>query len=316
MALLISSKPAPHHPSGDSKPARVHVPRVNNGGNYCGHNPAGPALDIVRPETSRRRPKILDALHANVGRFYSNPGLLPNVRWCSISRDGCRHDRRRSMRSERREAIIQILRAAVHFVDIVTLHLGRPIPAGFAWVTKAKMRQLTSLSEKRFDRALRDLRESRIVRIYERNKPVPFVEGEFRAEPAIKIFSKHLFGAFGLSQWLQKEQEKAAQRRQAQKAQQQEGQKQKPSGAARARTGLVLDGLVAKIGRISSRKSVTKKISIEQRSEILRERGLAIFEMKLANPDADAATISREVDRTFKTRGIDIDEIQRLTFKD
>jgi hypothetical protein len=314
MARLTLVKPALHHPSDDSKPARAYVPRVNSGGNFCGHNPAGPALDISRPETSRRRPKILDALHANVGRFYSNPGLLPNVRWCSVSRDGCRHDRRRSMRSERREAIIQILRAAVHFVDLVTLHLGRPIPAGFAWVTKAQMRKLTTLSEKRFDRALRDLRESRIVRIYERSKPAPFVEGEFRAEPAIKIFSKHLFGAFGLSQWLKKEQEKAAQRRQAQKAKQQEVQK--PSGAARARAGLVLDGLVAKISRISSRKAIAKNISIEQRSQILHERGLAIFDMKMANPDADGATISREVDREFKARGIDIDEIQRLTFKD
>ena len=312
MARLVD--PALHHPSGEIKPARAYVPRVNNGGNYCGHNPAGPALDIARPETSRRRPKILDALHANVARFYSNPSLLPNVRWCPISRDGRGYDRRRSMRSERREAVIQILRAAVHFVDLVTLHLGRPTPAGFAWATKAQMRKLTSLGEKRFDRALRDLRESRIVRIYERSKPLPFVDGEFRAEPAIKIFSQHLFGAFGLSDWFEKEKEKAVQRRQAQKSQQ---QRDKPSGAARARVGLVLDGLVAKIGRISSRPtSATQGISAEQRSEILRERGLAILDMKMANPDADAATISREVDRAFKTRGIDIDEIQRLTFKD
>ncbi|MOA44280.1 hypothetical protein D3C78_1665310 [compost metagenome] len=78
----------------------------------------------------------------------------------------------------------------------------------------------------------------------------------------------------------------------------------------------MLDGLVAKISRISSRKAIAKNISIEQRSQILHERGLAIFDMKMANPDADGATISREVDREFKARGIDIDEIQRLTFKD
>lgn len=294
-----------------------YVPRQYRAGNYCGHDPAAPALEITRPATAHRRPKILEVLHENVSRYYHEPRLIPNLRDCCVHRNGDRHRRRHKMRSERREAIVQILRACAHFVDLTTLHLGRPVPAGFAWTTKAQLRKLTSLGAKRFDRALRDLRESKIVRIFERSKPHPFIEGEFRAEPAIKIFSKHLFGVFGLAKWLEAEVERARQRHEQRKAQRAEAKKPL-SGAAKARGALALGGLADSLvaGSKRSDRRGNQQSKKSQREDILRKRSQLIQEFQQANPNLDAASIRRTVDDGLRRRGIDIDVILRQTFPD
>lgn len=314
-------RPAPTESAPEQPSAYVphaYKPRQYREGNFCGHNPAAPALEITRPGTARRRPRILDVLHENVCRYYHRPDLIPNLRDCSVHRNGRRHQRRRKMRSERREAIVQILRACAHFVDLTTLHLGRLVPAGFAWTTKSQLRRLTSLGEKRFDRALRDLRESKIVRIYERSKPLPFVEGEFRAEPAIKIFSQHLFGVFGLGKWLEAEMERARQRHEQRKAERAEIEAKKPlSGAARARGALVLGGLTDSLSSGSRRPgSNNQQRAKSHREDILRERSRMIQEAAEADPSLDAATIRRTIDEAFRRRGINIELIQRQTFPD
>lgn len=315
-APVESAAPAPEQTS--AYVPHPYKPREYREGNFCGHNPAAPALEITRPATARRRPKILDVLHENVSRYYHRPDLIPNLRDCTIHRNGRRHQRRRKMRSERREAIVQILRACAHFVDLTTLHLGRPVPAGFAWTTKAQLRRLTSLGEKRFDRALRDLRESKIVRIFERSRALPFVEGEFRAEPAIKIFSQHLFGVFGLGKWLQAEVERARQRHEQRKAKRAEIEAKKPlSGAARARGALLLGGLTDSLSSGSRPPgSHNQQRAKSHREDVLRERNRMILEAMEATPSLDASTIRRAVDDAFRRRGIDIESIQRQTFSD
>lgn len=324
-------KAAPQRRSAPTEPAALspvqppayvphgYVPRQYREGNYCGHDPAAPALEITRPATARRRPKILEVLYENVSRYYHEPRLIPNLRDCPVHRNGRRDRRKHKMRSERREAIVQILRACTHFVDLTTLHLGRPVPAGFAWTTKAQLRKLTNLGEKRFDRALRDLRESRIVRIFERSKRHPFVEGEFRAEPAIKIFSKHLFGVFGLAKWLEAEVERARQRHEQRKAQRAEAEAKKPlSGAAKARGALALSGLTDSLVAGSTRadRRTNQQSKKSQREDILRKRDQMIREFQEANPSLDAASILRTIDDGLRRRGIDINAIQRQTFPD
>lgn len=316
----VPAEPAAASPA--QPPAYVphrYVPRQYRAGNYCGHDPAAPALEITRPATDRRRPKILEVLHENVSRYYHEPRLIPNLRDCCVHRNGRRDRRKHKMRSERREAIVQILRACAHFVDLTTLHLGRHVPAGFAWTTKAQLRKLTSLGAKRFDRALRDLRESKIVRIFERSKRHPFIEGEFRAEPAIKIFSQHLFGAFGLAKWLEAEMERARQRHEQRKAQRAEAEAKKPlSGAAQARGALVLGGLADSLVAGSTRadRRTNQQSKKSQREDILRKRDQMIREFQEANPNLDAASILRTIDDGLRRRGIDIYAIQRQTFPD
>ena len=38
--------------------ARAYTPRENSGGNFCGHQPDAPRLELVKPTTDKIRPKI------------------------------------------------------------------------------------------------------------------------------------------------------------------------------------------------------------------------------------------------------------------
>lgn len=309
-AAIAHSEPVP----SEAYVPHRYVPREYREGNFCGHNPAAPALEIQRPAT-RRRPLILEVLHENISRYYHDPKLIPSLRDCSVYRDGRRHDRRRRMRSERREAIVQLLRACAYFVDLATLHLGRQTPAGFAWATKGQLRGLTTLGEKRFDRALRDARGTKIVKIFERATRPVYADGEFRAEPAIKIFSEHLFGVFGLSKWLKKEAEKARLRYEQRKAQRAQTEAKKPlSGAAKARGALAMGGLTESLAAGSKRPNQQSKKS--RREDILRERNQMSLDAAQSDPSLDAATIRRTIDDAFRRRGIDIEAILRETYID
>lgn len=310
-AAIAHSEPVP----SEAYVPHRYVPREYREGNFCGHNPAAPALEIQRPAT-RRRPLILEVLHENISRYYHDPKLIPSLRDCSVYRDGRRHDRRRRMRSERREAIVQLLRACAHFVDLATLHLGRQTPAGFAWATKSQLRGLTTLGEKRFDRALRDARGTKIVKIFERATRPVYADGEFRAEPAIKIFSEHLFGVFGLSKWLKKEAEKARLRYEQRKAKRTQDEAKKPlSGAAKARGALAMGGLT-ETGSKRRDKRPNQQSKKSRREDILRERNQMILDAARSNSGLDAATIRRAIDDAFRRRGIDIEAILRETYID
>ncbi len=298
------------------KARRSYIPRTYRPGNYCNHDPAAPKLEITPPPPRdgqpRNRPLILQKLHDRVQHFYANSQLLPVLRDCAVLRDGKRCPRRRRMRSERREAIVQLLRACVYFLDLTTLHLGRPTPAGFCWTVKEQMRALTNLGEKRFDRALRDLRSAGIVKIVERNKAV-FVNGleEFRAEPAIKIFSKSLFAAFSLGRWLEKEVEKARARHAQRKAAR---EKKKPNNeAGNGRLGMIKDQLTAMFRPAGRPSNGVKSGAQREREDVLRERSRLLAEFATANPQLTASEIRRTVDEAFRRRGIDILGLLRQT---
>ena len=183
---------------------RPYVDRVNHGGNFCGHSPDSPRLDLVKPTTSKRRPGILIELQARMRRYYSTPNVLPSLRNANGSKQG------RQQRTERREACLVLSNAIVEHTDVVSLRCGIPTPGGFMSLTLPYLVQYTGLNPRRAERALADLKKANLITV---SQPRQLKEdGSWRGLAAVKAINKLLFTAFGLAERLKHETERAAER--------------------------------------------------------------------------------------------------------
>ena len=97
---------------------RSYIPRTNPGGNFCGHQPDAPRLELVRPTTAKTRPGILRELQGRVRQYYSAPRYIPSLNAANGSK--------RQQRSERREACLLLLNAILEFTDLASLRCGVP----------------------------------------------------------------------------------------------------------------------------------------------------------------------------------------------
>jgi len=81
--------------------ARTYVPRVNTGGNFCGHSPDSPRLELPVASTLKARPRVLARLQEEIRQYYRSPSRLPSLNAANKSK--------RQQRSERREACLLAL---------------------------------------------------------------------------------------------------------------------------------------------------------------------------------------------------------------
>lgn len=215
--------------SGRRKRAYVH--RVNHGGNYCGHSPESPRLELVKPVVApgKALPGILTELQVRVKRYYSKPTVLPSLRNASGSKQG------RQQRSERREACLLLQNAIIAHTDLVSLRCGIPTAGGFLSLTLNYLVDYTGLHMRRAERAMADLKAANLITC---NQPRQLLEdGSYRGLAAVKAVNKLLFTAFGLDKRLQHEMKRAADRL---------AKKAKKAGGTLtswARNKLVIDGL-------------------------------------------------------------------------
>jgi len=183
---------------------RAYVARVNHGGNFCGHQPDSPRLDLVSPTTDKQRPGILIELQARIKRYFDNPDVIPSLRNANGSKQG------RQMRSERREACLVLLAVIVEYMDLVSLRVGIPTSKGFVSLTLDKLVQFTGLHPRRAERALADLKKANLLTV---SQPRQLKEdGTWRGLAAVKAVNKLLFTVFGLHERLKHEIERAAER--------------------------------------------------------------------------------------------------------
>lgn len=184
--------------------SRPYVPRVNNGGNYCGHQPDSPRLELVKPTTPNRRPGILIELQERMKRYYSSPNVIPSLRNANKSKQ------KRQQRSERREACLALLAAIIEHTDLSSLRCGVPTPGGFMSLTLNYLVQFTGLHPRRAERAMADLKQANLITC---SQPRQLKEdGSWRGLAAVKAVSKLLFTVFGLAKRLEHERERAADR--------------------------------------------------------------------------------------------------------
>jgi len=196
-------------------------------GNRCGHQPSAPRI-FEAPISHRARPKILITLGAVVMDYYNQPEkTLPSL-------NAANHSERRQ-RSERRESCLLLLRAVIHYTDLVTLKVGVPKSDGsIGGLTLQRLSCITGMGLRRTTRAMRDLKLAGILKVATRCRKT--VEGEFRGEAAIKSLSPHVFAIFGLDRWLGHEQRRASERK--------DQRVRKRNRRARAQFRLVADSLL------------------------------------------------------------------------
>jgi hypothetical protein len=183
---------------------REYVPRINHGGNYCGHVVNAPKLDLITPTTEKRRPGILRELQARVKSYYTRPTMIPSLRAANRSATG------RQQRSERREACLQLLAAILEFTDVASLRCGVPTPSGFVSLTLDYLVRFTGLHPRRAERAMADLKRANLLTVSQARQLQE--DGTWRGLAAVKAVNKLLFTAFGLGQRLRHERDRATNR--------------------------------------------------------------------------------------------------------
>lgn len=180
-------------------------------GNRCGHRPDAPQLAIQPPTHHRARPRILLRLTKRLERWYRDPSCLA---FAPLQRG-----RKRQRRSERREAIVALCSAVLHYTDLVTLRVGvvDPITRQYTAIDLAYLADLAGLSLSRAQRAMDDLRASGLIRSFRRAERRDSSNGtQWRGRAAVRTLAAGLFALFGLADDLVHARKQASQR--AQKA--------------------------------------------------------------------------------------------------
>ena len=173
-------------------------------GNRCGHVPADPTLDTSRPIPvgPGGYPRILAVAAERVERFYSEPQALPTLAVNPSSSQ---------KRSERREAVVRLLKSILKFLDLPSLTVAiRDQRFALQNITVDVLAKHADLEPRRAERALGDIAAAGMIFTVQQRVRLP--EGGFRSVPAIKRVSPALFAAFDLSLALKLERTKAQKR--------------------------------------------------------------------------------------------------------
>jgi len=182
----------------------VYTPRINPGGNFCGHDPFKPKLVLAKPAKKGKsgQPRIITLLMERMTAYYYRPSTLPSLNLANGST--------RQMRSERREACIVVLASLLKNMDLASLRVGQPTKSGFLNYTLPWLAKHTALPIWRIDRAVKDLKAAKLLSVSQARQLQD--DGTWKGLAAVKAISKHLFGVFGLHKMLQYEQKKAVKR--------------------------------------------------------------------------------------------------------
>ncbi|HDZ55295.1 hypothetical protein LCGC14_0393400 [marine sediment metagenome] len=258
---------------------RAYVPRANQGGNYCGHNPDSPRLELVAPTTLKTRPKILSLLQKRIQQYYGSPTRLPSLRSANRSKQG------RQQRSERREACLLLLTAILEFTDLSSLRCGVPTADGFVSLTLNYLVQFTGLHPRRAERALADLKRANLLTVAQPRQLLE--DGSWRGLAAVKAVNKLLFTAFGLGRRLQHERDRATKRL---------VRKTRTRGTLTtwARNALVLNTLFTQPGRSYTRQ---QRAHPQMGEDLARRRLDMLLALRQEYPSWSAEQINQEVDR-------------------
>ena len=151
-------------------------------------------------------PRVLTELMHRLGRYLDAPDeWLPSLNRANGST--------RQQRTERSVACMQLLRASLKYLDLLTLRVGIPATnGGMQNLTLPFLAEQAGLDQRRAERAMHDLQKARLTSVRPRCERIN--DGNYRGLAAIRYLPLALFGAFGLAKWLRHERSKAALRQQ------------------------------------------------------------------------------------------------------
>lgn len=271
--------------------AHAYIPRINIGGNFCGHNPLNPAFTLAKPAKKGKGglPRVLTLCMERLTNYYYRPRkVLPSLDLANGSQ--------RQQRSERREACICLLAALLKRTDVTSLRVGIPTQDGFMNYTVDYIAKDTGMTLKRVERALSDLKAAGLLTVSQPRQLLP--DGSWKGLAAVKAISKHLFGIFGLGNMLKKERDKAS-KRQKRKAQewQNSNNNEKTTRTSRARFNLVMGGLFNGLNKTSAISKPKRVNDPPDDSEDRRQLMLKAAEVKQAHPDWDRDKCYEEAEK-------------------
>jgi len=167
--------------------------RINEGGNFCFHDPVHPALEMAIDMPKNSYEVIKDACE-RLKQFYKSPSMFQSLNLANGSS--------RKMRSERREAVVRVSQTLIKFTELATLRVGQPTSQGFANYSYNVLVTHSGLSYSRVRRAMKDLQKAGFVsvkRLYEIDPD----DRSYKGKPAVKCINVQLFEALGLGDALQ-----------------------------------------------------------------------------------------------------------------
>ena len=182
-----------------------YVPRVNEGGNFCGHDPLNPSFTLKRPAKTGKGgiPRVLTLCMKRITDYYDNPRKkIPSLDLVNGSP--------RQQRSERRESCTCLLACLLSNTEVVSLRTGVPTEKGFINFTVDFLANYSGLTMSRTERALHDLKAAGLVTVSQARKTL--ADGSIRGVAAVKVISKQVFRLFGLGVMLDIERKKARKR--------------------------------------------------------------------------------------------------------
>lgn len=254
--------------------------RVNTGGNYCGHNPSSPRLELAKPAVSNL-PKILIECSKRLESYYSRPRqTIPSLDLSNGSK--------RQQRSERREACISVLKAMLKRLDLASLRVGLPTTDGFMNYTVNFLARDAGISQKRTERAIQDLKSSGLVTLSQGR--IRQYDGSWKAVAAVKAISKHLFSIFGLGERLRDERKKATKRLKRKLINNQIPESQSNNPTKKAKFSLMMNGWQQKF----------KKDHIKS-DEYKKKLALKVIEIKESNPSLDRESCYKKAEEWINT---------------
>ncbi|WP_244115017.1 hypothetical protein [Burkholderia cepacia] len=198
---------------------------------------ASPHVDTSPSSTPpRERPHILTRLAELLDQYVADPArILPTLNAANGSQ--------RQQRHERRVACVQLLRAMVRYLDLVSLRVGIPQRGGaFLNFTMPFLARQAGLPLRRAERAMRDLLQAGLVKAQRRCEATE--AGGFRGLAALRQLPRELFAAFGLGKWLGHERRRAVLRRYQEASRQAKAERERAwDDRAAAQISLALTGI-------------------------------------------------------------------------
>ncbi|MBR8186476.1 Crp/Fnr family transcriptional regulator [Burkholderia ambifaria] len=234
--------------------------------------------DIPSPAPTNA-PRILRELKARLSRYLDKP-----AQW--LAQLNAANGSRRQQRSERRLACVQLARAMIKYCDLRTMRIGVPGAAGWVDFTLPYLASQAGLSERRAERALRDLQKARLVKVRRQCELEQTERGvRYKGVASIKYLTSTLFEAFGLGKWLRHERTRAHLR-----AQRRANQQHKRTHLGSALGAQLVDQLAGIEARARRRAAV---VDAAQRDAADLERAikLRVGELLHAHPDWDRDTL-------------------------
>ena len=192
------------------QPGAKRLPRINQGGNFCGHDPCAPTYKaIIKRLSSEASHPLLRTAIISIGKYYQDPGMLKSIDKILASGDNRkkrRDGKHRKTRSERRDAIAMVTAYFLSQLNLMKLQVGTVPYSDFNGLLAETYEQIAgklAMSQIRVKRACQHLKNAGYITISPRRIKQP--DGSYKSLGAIIRVQDCIFGLLGISkEWLER----------------------------------------------------------------------------------------------------------------